>query len=57
MHLIKMNLLNQVFESIVSQLKDLEYNGIVVYSGFNEPLLNKNIFKNISQTRNYLTLK
>ena len=44
----------QLHESIVSQLKDLEYNGIVVYSGFNEPLLNKNIYKNISQTRNYL---
>ena len=41
-------------ENIVSQLRDLNYNGIVVYSGFNEPLLNKNIYKNISQTRNYL---
>ena len=44
----------ELHESIVSQLKDLNYNGIVVYSGFNEPLLNKNIYKNISQTRSYL---
>ena len=44
----------QLHESIVSQLRELEYNGIVVYSGFNEPLLNKNIYKNISQTRSYL---
>lgn len=44
----------KLHESIVSQLKDLNYNGIVVYSGFNEPLLNKNIYKNISQTRSYL---
>ena len=44
----------QLHESIISQLKDLKYNGIVVYSGFNEPLLNKSIYKNISQTRNYL---
>ena len=35
-------------------MSDLKYSGIVVYSGFNEPLLNKNIYKNISQTRSYL---
>ena len=44
----------ELHQSIVSQLKDLEYSGIVVYSGFNEPLLNKNIYKNILQTRSYL---
>ena len=44
----------KLHESIVIQLKDLDYKGIVVYSGFNEPLLNKNIYKNISQTRSYL---
>ena len=31
----------KLHESIVIQLKDLDYQGIVVYSGFNEPLLNK----------------
>ena len=45
---------SELHESIVSQLKDLKYTGIVVYSGFNEPLLNKNIYTNISQTRKYL---
>ena len=44
----------ELHESIVSQLSDLNYSGIVVYSGFNEPLLNKNIYRNISQTRAYL---
>lgn len=44
----------KLHENIVSQLSDLNYNGILVYSGFNEPLLNKNIYKNISQTRQYL---
>ena len=44
----------KLHESIVIQLKDLDYQGIVVYSGFNEPLLNKNIYKNIAQTRSYL---
>lgn len=45
---------SELHESIVFQLQDLNYNGIVVYSGFNEPLLNKNIYKNIAQTRSYL---
>ncbi|MBD1144432.1 SPASM domain-containing protein [Pelagibacterales bacterium SAG-MED37] len=45
---------SELHESIVSQLQDLNYNGIVVYSGFNEPLLNKEIYKNITQTRSYL---
>ena len=44
----------ELHKSIVSQLSDLKYSGIVVYSGFNEPLLNKSIYKNISQTRSYL---
>lgn len=45
---------SELHESIVFQLQDLNYNGIVVYSGFNEPLLNKDIYKNIAQTRSYL---
>ena len=44
----------ELHKNIVSQLKDLDYNGIVMYSGFNEPLLNKSIYKNITQTRSYL---
>ncbi len=45
---------SELHESIVFQLQDLNYSGIVVYSGFNEPLLNKDIYKNIAQTRSYL---
>ena len=44
---------SELHENIVFQLQDLNYNGIVVYSGFNEPLLNKDIYKNIAQTRSY----
>ena len=44
----------ELHKNIVSQLKDLDYSGIVMYSGFNEPLLNKSIYKNITQTRSYL---
>ena len=39
---------------IMIQLKELDYSGILVYSGFNEPLLNKNIFTNIRQARDHL---
>ena len=45
---------SELHESIVFQLQALNYSGIVVYSGFNEPLLNKDIYKNIAQTRSYL---
>jgi radical SAM protein with 4Fe4S-binding SPASM domain len=45
---------SELHESIISQLKDLDYKGIIMYSGFNEPLLNKNIYKNISQTKSFL---
>ena len=41
-------------EKICKELAELDYNGIVVYSGFNEPLLNKACFENISRTRKYL---
>lgn len=41
-------------EKICKELSDLEYSGIVVYSGFNEPLLNKACYENIARTRKYL---
>ena len=44
----------ELHESIVTQLGVLDYQGILVYSGFNEPMLNKQIFENISQSRKYL---
>ena len=40
--------------SICKQLAEHNYSGMLVYSGFNEPLLNKNIYKNISTARKYL---
>ena len=44
----------KLHESICSQLQELNYNGLIIYSGFNEPLLNKNIYQNVKQTRSYL---
>lgn len=44
----------KLHESILNQLNKLDYKGILVYSGFNEPLLNKNIYTNVAQARSYL---
>jgi len=41
-------------EKICKDLAAHDYKGIVVYSGFNEPLLNKNCYENIARTRAYL---
>ena len=41
-------------EKICVELSQYNYSGIVVYSGFNEPLLNKACFENIRRTRKYL---
>ena len=41
-------------EKICKDLAAQDYKGIVVYSGFNEPLLNKNCYENIARTRAYL---
>ncbi len=41
-------------EKICKELSEYNYEGIVVYSGFNEPLLNKKCFENIARTRKYL---
>lgn len=44
----------ELHEKICKELKENEYRGIVVYSGFNEPLLNKKCYENIARTREYL---
>jgi radical SAM protein with 4Fe4S-binding SPASM domain len=44
----------ELHEKILQELSFHNYKGILVYSGFNEPLLNKNIYKNIYTTRKYL---
>jgi radical SAM protein with 4Fe4S-binding SPASM domain len=51
---IKEFISEELHESICKQLSEHNYSGILVYSGFNEPLLNKNIYKNISVARSYL---
>ena len=48
--LIKKNL----HEKICKELSEYNYSGIIVYSGFNEPLLNKACFENVARTRKYL---
>ena len=44
----------ELHEKICKELSQYNYSGIVVYSGFNEPLLNKACFENIRRTREYL---
>ena len=44
----------ELHEKICKELSQCNYSGIVVYSGFNEPLLNKACFENIARTRKYL---
>ena len=51
---IKEFISEELHHKICSQLSELKYEGIVVYSGFNEPLLNKNIYKNVAQARKFL---
>ena len=41
-------------EKICKELSEYNYSGIIVYSGFNEPLLNKACFENVARTRKYL---
>lgn len=44
----------KLHEKVCKELAEHNYSGIVVYSGFNEPLLNKDCYKNILRTREYL---
>jgi radical SAM protein with 4Fe4S-binding SPASM domain len=44
----------KLHEKILKELSQYNYNGIIVYSGFNEPLINKACFDNIARTRKYL---
>ena len=44
----------ELHEKICKELSEYSYKGIVVYSGFNEPLLNKKCYENIARTRKYL---
>ena len=45
---------NELHEKMCSELKNYNYKGTIRYSGFVEPLLDKNIFNLIKMARNYL---
>jgi len=45
---------NSLHEKLCLELKDLNYKGTIRYSGFVEPLLDKNIYNLIGMVRNFL---
>jgi len=45
---------NMLHEKLCIELKELNYRGTIRYSGFVEPMLDKNIYNLISMVRNYL---
>jgi len=45
---------SELHEKIIKQLSEVDYQGVISYSGFNEPLLNKNIYRDIRQVKDYL---
>ena len=44
----------ELHEKICKELAEYNYKGMVLYSGFNEPMLNKKCYENIARTRRYL---
>ena len=48
---IKEFITTDLHTKLMNELSDLNYKGLIMYSGFNEPLLNKEIYKNIFQAR------
>ena len=45
---------DKLHNKICKELSDLNYKGLIMYSGFNEPMLNKKIYQNISSARKHL---
>jgi radical SAM protein with 4Fe4S-binding SPASM domain len=45
---------NNLHTKIFSELSELNYKGMIIYSGFVEPLLHKKIYENISEARRLL---
>ncbi len=45
---------NNLHEKLCTELKQLNYSGTIRYSGFVEPLIDKNIYNLINMTRRYL---
>lgn len=44
----------ELHNKIFTELSSLNYSGMIIYSGFNEPLLNKKAYENIASARNFL---
>ena len=44
----------ELHEKICKELSEYDYKGMVLYSGFNEPMLNKKCYENIARTKRYL---
>ena len=53
---IKEFISNELHLKLCKELKDLNYKGTIRYSGFVEPLLDKNIFNLIKRVRDHLPL-
>ena len=51
---IKEFISNDLHQKLCKELSDLNYSGVIRYSGFVEPLLDKNIFNLLSSVKNYL---
>ena len=51
---VKEFITEELHTKIVRELSDLNYKGLIMYSGFNEPLLNKQAYKQIASTRKFL---
>lgn len=51
---IKEFISEKLHSKIMKELSLVDYKGLIIYSGFNEPLLNKKAYKQISEARNLL---
>ena len=51
---VKEFITEKLHTKIIKELSELNYKGLIMYSGFNEPLLNKQAYKQIASTRKYL---
>jgi radical SAM protein with 4Fe4S-binding SPASM domain len=45
---------DELHKKIFFELSELKFQGMIIYSGYVEPLLNKNIFNNIKEARSFL---
>ena len=45
---------NSLYKKLCKELKELKYSGLIIFSGFVEPLLDKNIYNLIKMTKKFL---